>query len=180
MRKIILYIACSLNGKIAREDGSIDWLEKIPNPDNSDYGYQAFLESIDTTIMGNNTYKQLIGWDIEFPYKDTTNYVLSIKTPDEPSKFATFIPGDPIAFIKELKKQPGKDIWLIGGGKVNSLLWNARLIDEIKLFVMPVLLSDGIDVFEGFPKENELKLLDSHRYESGVVELNYKASFNDG
>lgn len=174
MRHIILYIACSLNGKIAREDGSVDWLEKIPNPDNSDYGYKTFIDSIDTTIMGNNTYQQLIGWNIEFPYKHKTNYVLSSKPPKEPDEYVTFIPGEPSAFIRELKMQEGKNMWLIGGGQANTLLWNTGLIDEIKLFIMPVVLNNGIDVFEGFPKENDLHLLNSKTYKSGVIELYYK------
>lgn len=79
MRKIILYIATSVNGYIAKSDGSVDWLESIPNPNKDDYGCPKFYSSIDTTILGYNTYKQIINWDIEFPYKEKTNYVLTRK-----------------------------------------------------------------------------------------------------
>ena len=67
----------SLNGKIARPDGSVDWLDSIPNPEKIDYGYGQFIESIDTTLMGNKTYNQLIGWGIDFPYPDKQNFVFS-------------------------------------------------------------------------------------------------------
>ena len=66
LRKIKLYIAISLNGKIADADGNVHWLESIPNPDKSDHGYADFYNSIDTTIQGNNTYNQIINWGIEF------------------------------------------------------------------------------------------------------------------
>ena len=76
MKKLKLYIAISLNGKIAKPDGSVDWLNNIPNPDNSDMGYTDFFESVDTTIQGYKTYKQVIDWGIEFPYKGKKNYVI--------------------------------------------------------------------------------------------------------
>ena len=62
MRKIKLYIAISMNGKIARSDGSVDWLEAIPKPDDSDYGYNEFYDSVGATIQGNNTYKKVLSW----------------------------------------------------------------------------------------------------------------------
>jgi len=79
VRKIKLYIATSLNGKIASSDGNVDWLESIPNPEKTDYGYKAFYDSIDTTIQGYNTYNQILNWDIDFPYKGKKNYVLTKK-----------------------------------------------------------------------------------------------------
>lgn len=77
MRKIKLYIATTLNGKIARSDGSVDWLESIPNPEKIDYGYSEFYNSVDTTIQGNNTYKQIISWGINFPYTGKKNYIFT-------------------------------------------------------------------------------------------------------
>ncbi len=73
MKKVKLYIAMSLNGKIADRNGSVEWLEKLPNPENEDYGYVEFTETVDTTIMGNSTYQQIISWGIEFPYPNTKN-----------------------------------------------------------------------------------------------------------
>ena len=91
MRKIRLYIAMSLNGKIARPDGSVDWLEAIPNPDKSDYGYARFYKEIDTTIQGCNTYRQLLSWGITFPYPDKKNYVITRKGEVGNTEDVTFI-----------------------------------------------------------------------------------------
>jgi len=173
MRKLILYIATSLNGKIARRDGSVDWLEAIPNPEQSDYGYDAFYNSIDTTIMGYNTYAQIISWGIDFPYSGKKNFVLSRKQDLPQSKEVNFVTKDHISFIKELKQQPGTDIWLIGGGQLNTALFNAGLVDEIHLFVMPIVLPDGIELFEAVPEEALLNLEETKSYASGAVSLKY-------
>lgn len=173
VKRIKLYIAASLNGKIAQEDGSVEWLESIPNPEKSDYGYEEFYKSIDTTIQGNSTYKQIIGWGIDFPYAGKKNYVLTKNQTFENTEFVEFVSENHIDFIKKLKQQNGKDIWLIGGGKVNTMLLNEGLIDEIQVFVMPIVLSGGIDLFESLPKETSLKLIDTKTYTSGVIEMNY-------
>lgn len=174
MRKIKLYIAISLNGKIANSDGGVDWLESIPKPDNTDYGYADFYNSIDTTIQGYNTYRQVIDWGIEFPYKEKKNYVLTKKQEIENTEFVEFINMDPVNFVKDLKEQSGGDIWLIGGGQANTLILNAGLLDEIHVFVMPIILSGGIELFDAFPKETHLKLFETITYSSGVVGLKYK------
>ncbi len=176
MRKIKLYIAISLNGKIARQDGSVDWLEAIPNPDKTDHGYSDFYESIDTTIQGNNTYQQIISWGIDFPYADKKNYVFSRKKGLENTPYVEFISENHLVFIEELKEQPGKDIWLIGGGTINTMFLNNKLIDEIQVFVMPIILSQGIELFEALPKETNLKLIESKSYSTGAVELKYEVA----
>ncbi|MFB6320752.1 dihydrofolate reductase family protein [Saccharicrinis sp. FJH54] len=178
MRKLVLYIACSLNGKIARMDGSVDWLENLPNPDANDYGYAEFMDSVETTVMGNKTYQQISGWDMEFPYKDKINYVLTRNVEKEEDAYVKFISDDPVAFIRMLKSGKGKNIWLIGGGQVNTLLWNHGLIDEIRVFIMPYILKSGIELFEGLPDESQLSLIRQHTFESGVTELVYTPSDN--
>ncbi len=173
MRKLKLYIATSLNGKIASSDGGVDWLESIPNPEKTDYGYAAFFDSIDTTIQGYNTYNQVINWDIGFPYKRKKNYVLTKKQNIKNTEFVEFITENHIDFIKNLKVQRGGNIWLIGGGQANTLILNAGLLDEIQVFVKPIILSDGIDLFDAFPIQSQLKLLETKSYSSGVVEMKY-------
>ena len=173
MRKIKLYIAISLNGKIAKPDGSVDWLEAIPKPDNSDYGYTEFYDSVDTTIQGYNTYKKIQSWGIEFPYKGKKNYVLTTDTTLNHNKDVQFVSKDHINFIKALKKENGDDIWLIGGGKTNASLLDAQLIDELYVFVMPVVLNDGIDLFEDLVRDKSLILSRSKSYSTGVVEMIY-------
>lgn len=174
MRKIRLYIAMSLNGKIARPDGSVDWLEKIPNPDKSDYGYDDLYKEIDTTVQGYKTYQQLLSWGIPFPYPDKKNYVVTRKKDVENTEDVAFIREDPVAFIRELKQQEGKEIWLIGGGETNTLLLNAGLIDELQVFVMPVILPEGIDLFGGMPRETALRLLGSNSFSSGAVLMTWQ------
>ena len=172
LRKIKLYIATSLNGKIARTDGSVDWLETIPTPDDSDYGYNQFYQSVDTTIMGSKTYEQIIDWGIPFPYPDKKNYVLTRKQRAD-TKHVEFICSNHLETIHQIKQQEGTDIWLIGGGQVNTLLYNANLIDKLQLFIMPIILPDGIELFAQVPNLKYLELAHSKTYSSGAVELQY-------
>ena len=174
MKKIILYIATSVDGKIAQSDGSVDWLETIPNPDKIDYGYYNFINSIDTTIQGYSTYQQIIDWDIEFPYKGKINYVLTRKKNITNTEYVRFVNDKHVEFIEELKKKEGKDIWLIGGGQVNTLLLNANLIDEIHQFIMPIVLGKGIDIFELETCETILNNVDTKLYSNGVVRYKYE------
>ena len=173
MRRIKLYIASSLNGKIARPNGSVEWLEKLPNPDKTDHGYAEFSDSIDTTIQGGKTYRQIISWDIEFPYIGKTNYVLTRNQNMENNGHVEIITENPIEFFQDLKKQDGKDIWLIGGGQLNTLFLNSGLIDEIRIFIMPIILPNGIELFEMLPEEKFLHLKATKEYSSGAVELVY-------
>ncbi|WP_103864425.1 dihydrofolate reductase family protein [Aquimarina sp. I32.4] len=173
MRKIKLYIAMSLNGKIAKKDGDVHWLESIPNPDKIDYGYQDFYKTIDTTIQGRNTYDQIMSWGIDFPYSDKKNYVFTRQKGLENTQDVEFVSEYHIDFVNQLKQQQGKDIWLIGGGQINTILFNAKMIDEIRIFVMPVVIPDGISLFESIPVESQLQLLESKKYTTGVVELRY-------
>lgn len=174
MRKVKLYIAISLNGKIAKADGSVEWLEAIPKPDGSDYGYNAFYNSVDSTIQGHNTYKQIVGWGVDFPYKGKTNYVLTSDTSMKDNKDVKFITADHVQFITELKEKNGGDIWLIGGGKTNATLLNAKLIDELYVFVMPIILNEGIDLFDTLLNDKSIELKSSRSYSTGVVEMIYQ------
>lgn len=173
MRKIVLYIATSLNGKIARKDGSVDWLESLPNPEKTDHGYLEFLESVDTTIMGNSTYQQLLSWGIDFPYRGKTNYVFTNDVHLVKDENVEYVSMDQEQFVKEIIDKPGKDIWLIGGGQLNTFFFNHNLINEIRLFLMPIVIPDGIELFEAIPKENQLILKETKSWSSGAVELRY-------
>ncbi len=174
MAKIKLYIAQSLNSKIALSDGSVEWLESIPNPDNTDHGYAEFLDSVGFTIMGNKTYQQLISWDIEFPYRTKTNYVFTHNQKVQNTEFVTFVKEKHLEFVKDLKQKADSDIWLIGGGQLNTWFLNEKLIDEMYVFVMPIVVSGGIELFENIPNETRLNLTYSKNYKSGVTELRYK------
>ena len=172
MRKIILYIAASLDGKIARPDDNIDWLESFPNPDNNDYGYNRFLENIDTTLMGNNTYKVVLNMGIEFPYKNKTNYVFSREEKERDSN-VIFISKSIPEFVNKLKKQDGKDIWLIGGSEINTLFLNHHLINEIILSTIPIVLGHGIPLFTDNTMEQSFEHDKTEIFKSGIIQSTY-------
>lgn len=77
MKKTKLFIATSIDGYIARKDGTLDWLDAIPNPDQLDYGYYAFYETVDTILMGRKTYEEVLGFGVDWPYPDCKTYVVS-------------------------------------------------------------------------------------------------------
>ena len=174
MRKIILYIASSLDGKIADKNGEVRWLDEIPNPEKSDYGYQEFYDSIDTTLMGNKTWQQVKGFGIGNPYKGKKNFVFTRKKDTPQDKEIEYVNKNVISFIKDLKDQTGKNIWCVGGGEFIALLLNNHLIDEIRLFLMPVILGEGINLTGHLGQVIKLGSYESKTYHSGVVELKYK------
>lgn len=174
MKKVILYSAISLDGKIAKEDGDVAWLDDIPNPDQLDYGYADFYDSIDTTLMGNKTYELVLSFDIPFPYPDKKNYVFTRNLAGKKSDDVEFISSDILSFIQNLKAGEGKNIWLVGGAEINTLLLNNNLIDEMILHVMPVVLGTGIPLFSGSPIFTKLELTQTENYSSGVAGLTYK------
>ncbi len=171
MRKIIIYIATSLDGYIARKDGAIDWL---PTEADEDYGYETFMKNIDTVLMGNKTYRQVRGFDIKYPYKEFQNFVFTRNQELSKDEFVNFIHEEPSSFMQALKKEPGRNIWLIGGGEIINNATIKKAADELILFIMPVVLGEGLPLFLKSPDDRKLELIDSKTYKSGVVELRYK------
>jgi dihydrofolate reductase len=166
MRKLIMFIATSLDGYIAGPDGEIDWLFS-----DQDYGYRDFYARIDTVIMGRKTYDLSLGFD-EYPYPETAAYVFS-RTPRRPDSHAQFVADDVGAFVNQLKRQPGRDIWLVGGGQIVRECLVADAVDEFVISVHPILLGAGIPLFPaGFPKRS-LALQHVQRFESGLVQTVY-------
>jgi dihydrofolate reductase len=173
MRTISLYIATSLDGFIARSDGRVDWLDAIPNPDQLDYGYRAFIASVDTTLMGHATYQTILGFGGDFPCRDKTNYVFSrLKRPDAP--FVHHVAEAPDAFVQQLKHAEGSRIWLIGGGQLNTVLLNAGLIDELIISIAPIVLGTGIPLFGHTAIETSWTLTKTESFTTGFVQSTYK------
>ena len=165
-RKLKLYIAASMDGYIAGPDGEIDWLEvggKL------DYGYHHFYSSIDTTVMGSSTYKLTLTVE-EFPYADKANYVFTRGAPPPDTANVRFVSGDIVSFVESLRGLPGKDIWLVGGGQINTVMLNAGLIDEIILTVFPLVLGDGIPLFAPGAKRTRFRTTGCQSYETGLVQ----------
>ena len=173
MRKIKLYIAVSLDGYIARDDGDLDWLTEFPNPEKTDYGYQTFFDSIDIVIMGGRTYRDILSMDIVWPYQAKETYIITHNSLAK-GKNIQFITHDILGTISEIQKENGQDIWLVGGGEIISMLLNHNLIDEIIITTIPAILGNGIPLFSGIMKESKWETFIYYKYENGVTQAHYK------
>lgn len=173
MRKLILYIAQSIDGFIAKKDGNLDWLTEDEKPDGdvNKYGYLDLLESVDTTLMGYKTYNEVLNFDIPFPYPNKKNYVFSRSHKKNDDNPVEFVASNIAEFVRELKTFPGKDIWLIGGGEINKLLLNANLIDEMIISIKPVVLGDGIPLFASGSELKRFMFQSSKWFDNGLVQL---------
>jgi dihydrofolate reductase len=169
MRKIVLFIATSLDGFIAGKDGNTDWLYS-----DGDFGYNEFYKSIDTTLMGYNTFFYIRHFN-DFPYPDKKNYVFTRKNRKPDDNPVEFVLGDVVEFTRKLKKEAGKNIWLVGGGQINSILLNADLIDQMIISIHPIALGQGIKLFrdESLKKLN-FDLVNHQVFPRGLVQLTYE------
>jgi len=169
MRKVVLFIATSIDGFIAGEDGNTDWLYT-----DGDFGYSEFYQSVDTTIMGYSTYYYINQFP-EFPYPDKNNYVFSRSKRVPDNNPIEFVFGNVVDFVKKLKNQEGKNIWLVGGGQINSILHNANLIDQMIISIHPIALGNGIKLFRDVSlKRLNFRLINHHLYDRGLVQLTYE------
>ncbi|SFK69060.1 Dihydrofolate reductase [Marinilactibacillus piezotolerans] len=162
-RKVVLFIAMSLDGYIARKNGAIDWLDTSIDHPVEDFSYENFYSTIDTVIMGRTTYDQVINElspDL-YPYKDIQSYVLTSR-PAQPKKHVKFITEDISELILRLKREAGKDIWIVGGHSIIKPLLQLNMINEFKITIIPTLLGNGIPLFDSF--QNEIKLQQVNSY----------------
>jgi dihydrofolate reductase len=167
MRQVKLFIATSLDGFIADKNGGIDWLFT-----DQDYGYADFYASIDTTLTGYKTYEDILGFG-QFPYPGKTNYVFSRRHQKVDDNPVTFIADDAAGFVQQLKRQPGRDIWLVGGGQINEVLLHAGLIDVLLVSIHPTVLGEGRPLFAGRSTRQDFTLINSKTFETGLVQLTY-------
>ena len=175
MANIKLYIATSLDGYIARKNNSLDWLNAIEVPEGEDYGYADFYSGVDTVVMGSKTYKEVLGFGVDWPYTDCNSYVVSrqndlkMETPN--THLINEISKESIA---NLRSGSEKGIWLVGGGHLIKEFLAMESVDEFIITIIPILLGEGIPLFpEGF-KDTTLKLLKVESFSTGVVNLHYK------
>jgi len=172
--RIKLYIACSLDGFIARENGSIDWITEYENNPETDYGYSEFYASVGTVLMGRKTYEQVLDFG-DWPYGEKKAYVFTRQ--EEPlrrEKNVEFISVDIEEFARRLKENTEEDIWLIGGSQIIKVFLEEDLVQDLIIFVVPVILGSGIPLFDQIQKEIGLKLINTERYESGLVRVEYE------
>jgi dihydrofolate reductase len=172
MGRVVVYIATSLDGFIARRDDDISWLDPF-SAGSEDYGYKEYIKTIGTAVMGARTYEQ----SLVHPERLLTglkNYILTHRSlPTVPGIGAEFWQGPPTGLITQIRKESDKDIFVVGGGRVVSQFLDAGLIDEIDQFLVPVILKDGIPLYTGIRQEISLNLVDAKAYSTGIVRLRY-------
>jgi len=178
-RKILVYVATSADGYIARGDGSVDWLNRPRTA--GDYGMGAFFRTIDTILWGRKTYEQSAstGGGGSFGPK-VKNYVFSHQPPtSQPPSGVEFI-NEPIgAFAKRLRAESGKDAWIMGGGGLIASFLDAGEIDEFIINMIPTFIGEGIPLIHLRRRSVELALLSSRRFSDGVVRLHYRVKTRD-
>jgi len=172
MKKIILYITASIDGRIAQSCGGMDWLTSFQNHEKRDYGYHDMRSRIDTVIMGGRTYREILNMDVIWPYNEQTTYVVSHHNWGEKENIH-FITENVIEIISELRNREGKDIWLVGGGELISMLLTEGLIDQMRIVFLPVVLGKGIPLFPEQPKVSRWKLDSCKTSNSGILAVDY-------
>ncbi|MFN8209412.1 MAG: dihydrofolate reductase family protein [Bacteroidales bacterium] len=174
MRSVILFIAMSLDGFIAKTDGDISFLSLVEK-EGEDYGYSSFNERVDTVIIGRNTYDKVLSMGFDYPHNDKEVFIITRGKPEKAGNFKSYS-GPLNALIGELKSKPGRDIYCDGGSILVNELLKDNLIDELIISVIPVLLGEGIALFQGGRPEMKLKLIDCKSFETGLVQLHYLRS----
>jgi dihydrofolate reductase len=178
-RRIIVYIATSADGFIARPNGNMDWLMSRPHPPGS-YGMAAFFRSIDTILWGRKTYDESLKMGDPagtgtFGMK-VRNYVFSRHPPKSAPPGIEFVKEPVKAFAKRLRSKPGKDIWIMGGGELIASFLDAGEVDEFSIHVIPVFIGEGIPLIAPKRRLVPLELKSTRRFPDGVVHLNYRVA----
>jgi dihydrofolate reductase len=171
-RKVILYIAASLDGYIAKPNDDLSFLSAVQK-EGEDYGYSDFINSVDTVIVGRKTYDWVMEQVPEFPHADKKSFVVTrIARPNIGNTF--FYTGSLKALVTQLKGEVGKHIFCDGGAEIVNELLRENLIDEIILSVIPVLLGEGTRLFQEGRPELQLELVSSKSFDTGLVQVHYK------
>ncbi|WP_409296675.1 dihydrofolate reductase family protein [Peribacillus sp. SCS-26] len=168
-RKVVLLIAISIDGYIAREDDSLDWLYKTDFGD--DYGFADFIEPVDAILMGRKTYDQIPAKEDEMIYGGRKCYVFS-RSVTGASRNIEYVNEDIVKFTTSLIETEGGTIWVVGGGEMLRPLLQAQLVDEIILQMAPAAIGRGIPLFQGEGVEMELSLKGVRRFNQ-LAELHY-------
>ena len=180
MRKVKYFVANSLDNFIARPDGGVEWLFN----DGTDYGMAEFFRSIDCMLLGRKTYEVAIGHNQPQRKSRTAKKKASFSGGMQSFVFSRTLKAGPAddfkvvsenagAFVRQLKSEPGKDIWLMGGGELAGSLLTEGVVDELRLNIHPVLLGQGIPLFHGLTNKVALELIASKPHKNGCVQVDY-------
>ena len=175
-RNVIVNLATSADGYIARSDGDMQWLTSRPKPAGF-YGMGEFVKSIDTKLLGRKTFEESVRLGARFDAK--TRYIVfsrSAPPADVPSG-VEFVAGGIGAFLSALREQPGKDIWLMGGGDLIASCIDEQVIDQFIITVMPVFIGDGRPLIARRHRHVSLDLHGVERFDDGVVQLRYGVQY---
>ena len=182
MRKVKYFVANSLDNFIARPNGGVEWLLN----DGTDYGMGEFFASIDCVLLGRRTYEFAVRHNPPKKSKQKKrkgsmslgmkSYVFSTTlkaNPDDDFELVSENAGD---FVRKLKRESGKDIWLMGGGNLAGSLLNEGVVDEISLNIHPVLLGEGIPLFGELNRQVNLELFATKTHKNGCVQVDYRVT----
>lgn len=173
MRKVILALAVSLDGFIARENGDVDWLKMQDLSEAADES-KEFFASVDTIFFGRATYEK--GLEMGgAKFGDNIKCFVFTRSPRASiDANLQFVSENAVEFVENLKKQNGKNILLMGGGKIAETFFAENLIDEMILGIQPVILGAGIPLFVSPQKQIELERIDVKTRKSGTVQISYR------
>ena len=173
MRKVVYLVASSLDGKIAKEDGGFDC---FPMEGEHVTEYLTSLKDFDDVLMGRNTYEVGTKVGLTNPYPSMRGHVFSQSMEKSPDANVRLVKDDAAEYVRTLKNQPGRDIYLCGGGALAARLLEEKLIDELAIKLNPLLIGPGIPLFTKVKEPLLLKLISSKVYDSGVLLLRYQVN----
>lgn len=172
MRKLILYIATSLDGYIAKPNDDLSFLS-IVEQEGQDYGYTDFIKTVDAVIVGRKTYDKVLSMGFDFPHADKDAYIIT-RTPRPTIGSVKFYTGDLKSLVTTLKSEPGKNIFCDGGAEIVNELLKDNLIDEFIISVIPILVGNGTKLFKDGRPEQKLEFVSVRSFDKGLVQLHYK------
>ncbi|HYI01146.1 dihydrofolate reductase family protein [Hyalangium sp.] len=175
MRKLKYHVATTVDGFIAREDGSFDCFmqERLVKESEHITDYLASFATYDTVLMGRRTYEVGLKQGVTDPYQTMETYVFSRLLKELPNPRVKLIADEAAGVVRQLKERPGKDIYLCGGGDLAAALFAEGLIDEVLIKLNPLLLGSGIPVSPRLRSATDLELLSTKVYKNGVLLLRY-------
>lgn len=176
MRRLLLNLTTSLDGFIADRGGGIDWIQPFPDDgDGLPPDYLELMGSVDTLVMGRATYELSLSLDGGMDVFDGRRAVVfTSRTNLAPREGVEFVRTDAVTFVERLKRELGGVIWLYGGGQLATALAAAGLIDDYLIVVQPVLLGDGIRLWQSGLQMTRLELVSTREWPGGLVELRYR------
>src|SRR4030095_12629197 len=157
-RNVIVHIATSADGYIARPDGDLEWLTSRPAPAGF-YGMNAFMQTGDTKVLGRRTFEIILSMGAKFDPTDRHIVFSRHPRPTNAPSSVEFVSEAPAALVSRLRTEPGKDIWLMGGGDIITSFLDDRAIDEFVISVVPVFIGEGIPLVARRHRHTALKLL---------------------